>query len=563
MYNRFRTYRRGLPFNKDNPDDIDAPVNLPLSGLPDSVYTHSIPQKFPIFRLSDRDKFDIDAQHDDRFLPGKFRRPWQRSQMMKNYFAEQIPSFEFNRTLGWGGNGMAAVFDQKDGKGDHWRSVVVKVLFSDDPSTMDFETEKCDTRELPAEYVNAEHILQILYDGFQEERDAGKRRRSRKSRIATGEPRLNCFVTEMLENGDLSQFISKVRLRGEQIPNGVLWRFFVCLVRMCIAMAYPPADNPAWKDEEPPITEEIPEEEDQIAPRRIVHFDFDPRNIFIGDIGDGNDEHELTPLLKLGDFGLATEIEYEQENFYYEQLRQYGKRGYYAPEQFCADWDYINPDDGTVYQHPIAGNYGIHTNLFHMGYVMETLITLCYPAQPPLPTLIRRREAPHEEYHTYGAHLMGANWVDEELIHIIMRLQAHEIVHRYTLQQLEDFTLRNRGLFGMTEQQTLDWFQMILHEPPDSDRDEEVERILAAIPDDPPIQPKPDPDPLPPPQPPPPPQPEPLPRAEIIGVPPVRPVPDYRFNPMGPRPTRGGVAGRRGLRMRWRRGGRWEYNNAR
>ncbi|KAJ3552202.1 hypothetical protein NPX13_g11171 [Xylaria arbuscula] len=269
MYNRFRTYRRGLPFNKDNPDDIDAPVNLPLSGLPDSVYTHSIPQKFPIFRLSDRDKFDIDAQHDDRFLPGKFRRPWQRSQMMKNYFAEQIPSFEFNRTLGWGGNGMAAVFDQKDGKGDHWRSVVVKVLFSDDPSTMDFETEK--------------------------------------------------------------------------------------LVRMCIAMAYPPADNPAWKDEEPPITEEIPEEEDQIAPRRIVHFDFDPRNIFIGDIGDGNDEHELTPLLKLGDFGLATEIEYEQENFYYEQLRQYGKRGYYAPEQFCVDWDYINPDDGTVYQHPIAG----------------------------------------------------------------------------------------------------------------------------------------------------------------------------------------------------------------
>lgn len=43
-------------------------------------------------------------------------------------------------------------------------------------------------------------------------------------------------------------------------------------------MAYPPDTVPSWKEYDPPHTEEIPDEEDNMVPRRIVHFDFDPRN---------------------------------------------------------------------------------------------------------------------------------------------------------------------------------------------------------------------------------------------------------------------------------------------
>ena len=50
------------------------------------------------------------------------------------------------------------------------------------------------------------------------------------------------------------------------------------MIRMCIGLAYPPDTVPSWKEYDPPHTEEIPDEEDNMVPRRIVHFDFDPRN---------------------------------------------------------------------------------------------------------------------------------------------------------------------------------------------------------------------------------------------------------------------------------------------
>lgn len=164
---------------------------------------------------------------------------------------------------------------------------------------------------------------------------------------------------------------------------------------------------------------------------------------------------------------------------------------------------------------------------------METLITLCYPASPPLPTLARYRDPPHDEYYTYGAHLLADDYVDEELLHIIMRLQAHEPTHRLTLRELEDIILTERDLVGMTERQVLAWFQKVLHDVPVMERDEEVERILAAIPDDPLVNPYPAPAPglFPlapaPPAPSPPPPPQPRPNPEIIGTRPEKP---WRFN---------------------------------
>ncbi|KAI0517512.1 kinase-like domain-containing protein [Xylaria bambusicola] len=570
LHNVFRTYRLGKPFDERNPEHQDAHVELPLSGEPDGpVFFPPVQPNYHMYQVNDKG-YNLDLYSNEAFVPSKYRIPWRRSRMMRDYFEDRVQTFQYDRTLGWGGNGMAAVFDEmhNDG-GGKWRSVVVKMLFSAD------------------EYKNAEHIVQLLYNGFENEVEVetdsedsdestdtqtGQRQQRsesspdesnedsssrRKRRVATGEPRLNCFVTEMLENGDLSQFIAKVRQNGETVPNVVLWRFLLCLVRMCIGLAYPPDSIEQFKTLPPPITENVPLPEHNVEPRRICHFDFDPRNIFIGDIAT-NAEHRCAPILKLGDFGLATEVLNGKENFYYERLRYYGKRGFYAPEQFCEDWDYIDPDDDQVHLHRIAGNYGMHTNLWAVGLVMETLITLCYPASPPTPTLVKCCQPPHEEYYTYGAHLQEArDVVDPELIEVVMRLQAHEIKYRYTFEQLSAMGITDKGNFGWTDQRVLTWFQKVLHDAP-LDRDYEVEAILANLPNESTQQPQglsqmsPQQQRQP---------------AEIIGVPPVNPLPDHTFKPMGNQlPDNGGRGGagrpgRRGLRSRYRRAGLGRYND--
>ncbi|KAK5635691.1 hypothetical protein RRF57_011403 [Xylaria bambusicola] len=569
---QFRTYRRGEPFDERNPEILEAPVELPLAGAPGGVFFPRVKQIYTAYRITERDKFDLDMHDNERLVPSKFRIPWRRSRMMKNFFAERVPGFEYQKTLGWGGNGMAAVFDQVHENGEKWRSIVVKMLFTSDADIMQQEIE-----------INSEHIVQILYDGFKAESEVetdyedegepanpqpGQRQRRpessphdsheappprRKPRIATGEPRLNCFATEMLEN----------------------------VVRMCIGLAYPPDSIEQYKNRPPPITEQIPLKEYNVEPRRICHFDFDPRNIFVGDIGK-NAEHRVAPILKVIYCNLAIEDLMDKST----NLSSSETSGWLLKycEQFCEDWDYIDPDDGSVHLHRIAGNYGMHTNLWAVGLVMESLITLCHPAQPPTPTLVKCREPPYEDYYTYAAHLQSAAvYIDEELIHIVMRLQAHEIIRRHTFEELSAMGLTNKGNFGMTDQQILAWFQKTLNDVP-PDRDEEVDAILAAAGEQPVRQPRGPPQQqqqlrpvdnvnvglLPPQQPlrqprapPPPPQQH----TEIIGVPPVNPLPDHTFNPMGnqlPGFNTGGRAGRparRGLRSRYRRAGRWEYNN--
>ncbi|GAW22573.1 hypothetical protein ANO14919_121130 [Xylariales sp. No.14919] len=500
MRNRLRTYREGSEFDENNPDDQDVYQQIPIPGISPRIFVPPVNQQFYPLVLGSKDKFDIDAYDTERFIEPKFRKPWRRCQALKEYFADQHPELRYNKCLGWGGNGMAAVFDDVKSDGTVSRSVVVKMVFSDNPYVMEDETDNTSKLRpiILTDYLKSEHILQMIYDSLSDDSDvkmddnggeasasartgdkrpAGLLRGPPAKRVATGQPKLNCFVTEMLEHGDLAHFIAKVRSHNEKIPNAILWRFLLCLVRMCIGLAYPPTSINQLKDLPAPITEVIPDDE-AVKPRRVVHFDFDPRNIFIGKIGVGK-EHDLTPLLKLGDFGLAAEVLFEKEDFYYERFRHYGKRGYYAPEQFSIDWDFIEPDSGTIHEHPVAGNYGIHTNLWAVGLVMETLITLCHPGSPPRPRLVVP-QPPQGQYITYAGHLQNAAYsdVDRDLIELVMRLEAHEPARRPKLQELDISTIiQQKGNLGKTDEEINAWFQKILYDVP-------LNPEYAIIPDD-------------------------------------------------------------------------------
>lgn len=43
-----------------------------------------------------------------------------------------------------------------------------------------------------------------------------------------GIPRRPVMVLEYLSNGNLFEFAEKFRIAGRQLPNRLLWRFFLC-----------------------------------------------------------------------------------------------------------------------------------------------------------------------------------------------------------------------------------------------------------------------------------------------------------------------------------------------
>ncbi|KAI1798566.1 hypothetical protein F4811DRAFT_569683 [Daldinia bambusicola] len=114
---------------------------------------------------------------------------------------------------------------------------------------------------------------------------------------------------EYLENGTLCDFVTKyMELYEEPLANRILWRFFLCLIRSCIAMAYPPGGQ-GYN-----LTETVPPNR---RARRIRHGDMHDENVMFGALSSGNDvEHNLTPILKLIDFGEALEFSETPENVY-------------------------------------------------------------------------------------------------------------------------------------------------------------------------------------------------------------------------------------------------------
>ncbi|KAI0390520.1 kinase-like protein [Xylariaceae sp. FL0594] len=419
---------------------------------------------------------------------------------LKNYFASlpDADMFRYRRCLGWGGNGLAAAFDVLDVHGSRVRGIVVKSLFSGDLDAMDEEAEMLNL------YAKCEHIVQLLYTdrlGLIDESGmrltgprAGRRAQDSPAHspddLDEGPMDLDrgcsgpaTLILEMVENGDLSDFICKVRDHEENVPNRVLWSMFLCLSRMCIAMAYPASRFENFHRLPGPVTE-WPPDDVKVKPLRTVHFDFDPKNVFLGEIGAGANpfEHLLGPMLKLGDFGLATRVLDNQPDFYYERFRQYAKLCFFAPEQFCEDWDFIDYDKGgAVSDHRIAGNYDVHTNIWCVGLIMETLITQCYPKIPPTPQETDMLPPPgREKYWTYGAHLLGPEYahVDTDLLAMVVRCQAHFPDERLSLDDLSGTCYvklkQQKGWApypGESDDEILDWLHRIMHEPPE-DEDE-------------------------------------------------------------------------------------------
>ncbi|KAH9906662.1 kinase-like domain-containing protein [Xylariomycetidae sp. FL2044] len=104
-------------------------------------------------------------------------------------------------------------------------------------------------------------------------------------------------VMEAIRGERLYGLINRLGSTGSPTPNRVLWHFFLCLLRGCVGMQWPP--------ERPDSSSTAPEVIRPGLSRGIAHNDLQASNIMISGPEPSHPEHSLVPGLKIMDFGLA------------------------------------------------------------------------------------------------------------------------------------------------------------------------------------------------------------------------------------------------------------------
>ncbi|KAI0600982.1 hypothetical protein F4775DRAFT_607097 [Biscogniauxia sp. FL1348] len=103
---------------------------------------------------------------------------------------------------------------------------------------------------------------------------------------------------EYLPSGTLDGFMNRIYNWEHAVPNRFLFRVFLCLLRTCVAMAWPieaPIGGPVRLEEIP----KAPSLKNRKA--QFTHNDMHGKNILIGHMDE--DEHPLLPSFLLIDFG--------------------------------------------------------------------------------------------------------------------------------------------------------------------------------------------------------------------------------------------------------------------
>ncbi|GAP85081.2 putative serine threonine protein kinase protein [Rosellinia necatrix] len=107
------------------------------------------------------------------------------------------------------------------------------------------------------------------------------------------------FVMEYLSRGTAEELIEKCNERGiVEISEPLLWYFFLCLARGCVAMAYPP--NEGNNEPRATVRETMPVPGQ--APSLLSHADLHLGNVMFGEYNPRNAQpscHQVTPILKI------------------------------------------------------------------------------------------------------------------------------------------------------------------------------------------------------------------------------------------------------------------------
>ncbi|KAI7780757.1 hypothetical protein LA080_015548 [Diaporthe eres] len=259
---------------------------------------------------------------------------------------------------------------------------------------------------------------------------------------------------EFAKLGDLEHSLQRLARADRHMPPEALWLIFDCLVKACIAMEYPPRLVPAAA----PLTKagdflpEVVPPGGQAAPvngfRGVVHFDLDPKNIFLV----GYDPRRRNPVL----------------NPPHTQVPRF-------QEQFTGEWDLLDrdPEEGPQNAPPGTwpawsrwpitsgpGRYSHRSNIWHIGLNMWCILLLQTPDFPAVAGRMKSEEPPlvppatdvpiQDQRWTYGYRLIADDDEGREyqqkftpaLCEAIAKCMMARQEHRPDLNQLQaDITI--------------------------------------------------------------------------------------------------------------------------
>ncbi|KAI0107218.1 hypothetical protein GGR51DRAFT_571160 [Nemania sp. FL0031] len=196
----------------------------------------------------------------------------RQGRQVADYFLNN-PDISFVGFAGIGRHGGALILEEK--KGDQSsRKLIVKYSLGDLPTDISSDADQ----QLRNEYrwlqmlQGAEHIVQlipfadcsmnlpgisngertveqtledlIIRDQVQAERGETSVNRGKIAKEPSRGRKCPTFALEYLPNGTLFLLSEKLVLTGDTIPNRILWKIWLCMVRQCVAMAFPPNRAP-------------------------------------------------------------------------------------------------------------------------------------------------------------------------------------------------------------------------------------------------------------------------------------------------------------------------------
>ncbi|KAK0649660.1 hypothetical protein B0T16DRAFT_410523 [Cercophora newfieldiana] len=290
---------------------------------------------------------------------------------------------------------------------------------------------------------------------------------------------MNILFIEFMGRGRFDDYIASAAQQKERFPSQVLWQIFDCLFRGVCGMAYPEAFRNRgldfFKDDIPQTREtSINMPDCRFYPgsweASIVHYDIDTVNVLIGDFD--KTEHNIVPLIKIADLGLATPFYLGIPWDKMWARRKVGKSSIYPPEATSHEWDYheIHP---SWLRCMTGGNYGYWTNLYQIALIMWQLITLCRLEMPPqpVPWTVEREDGTLQAVWTYGERVLDAayNDIDVELRELVAMCMCDNPEHRPTLEVIEGYLdkfAKTSGPEDPEEQAAQDWARRIFGGPP-------------------------------------------------------------------------------------------------
>ncbi|KAL2755785.1 hypothetical protein ACRALDRAFT_1082107 [Sodiomyces alcalophilus JCM 7366] len=294
----------------------------------------------------------------------------------------------------------------------------------------------------------------------------------------------NFVLMEQCEHGNLMSWLyksaTKVNPLTHQIgytwPDRILWELMECMVRGLIGMAYPVKRYPPdGFDPKVPVHEWIPAapgktSEASAIPSQLelCHSDINPYNLLVSAAGHG---HSIRPIVKMADFGgvydfTPSNVEENPDQFP-------------IPEQFTDEWDEFTSFMGVfgpremnrfigkgAPKPEVAGNYGMHSNIYQIGVTMWMVITLHVFESP-----IKKgtyKDSNGRDILTYGAALQDKRFshVDVKLRNLVQRCMAHHPRDRPRLEELVDeIQKRAKEGFHMTDDEAKEWYRVFYTTP--------------------------------------------------------------------------------------------------